>query len=626
MRLLDTETQELKEFMDDVPTYAILSHTWGGDEVTLQDLARQPQDPTKDFAKIDGACNLAFGDGYRYIWIDTCCIDKTSSAELSEAINSMFRWYEEASVCYVHLSDLSTTQDDLSKDGLGGCRWFRRGWTLQELVAPPEVHFYDRSWNQVGTKNTLCDWLSDITSIPQDVLSNPDEIYCLPVATKMSWAAMRQTTRVEDMAYCLLGLFDVHMPLLYGEGRKAFRRLQEEVLKKTDDLSLLAWSPEGPPKKEEIREIWARTPAEFSWIVRGNVRISVRGQFNNQIEISSKGVRVARGLMKIPGVSYVLDLRCEALPKPQEFCQGLPDQDNDIYTSVGIRLRKFGPFMFVRDVGGPPNKRLVFDNEVFNGWRPVEPYNPSWLQAEERFLPFWILEDPSLLPQRKFYREFRNYNSEPNIHFVRSGPTGQGLFGLFAPGARIKAILPDLWDEPRRTLLMGWDTSARYQPFKVTIPYHPRHIPFAQFEATSVEIFVVIHLHWSGNPVFLVDPDSDVGQELERAAKAVSESKDYNWDFFGPAPWLVDKSFMGPGRDTKLVELLTREWAVTAQVHDMTVPGISETRPITCIDFDLQHRQTNAVGSRIGSPGLSPPSLRVSAEFDPILFHGSNHH
>lgn len=307
--------------------------------------------------------------------------------------------------------------------------------------------------------------------------------------------------------------------------------------------------------------------------------------------------------MKIPGVSYVLDLRCEALPKPQEFSQGLPDQDDDIYTSVGIRLRKFGPFMFVRDVGGPPNKRLVFDNEECDAWIPVEPYHPSWLQAEERFLPFWILEDPSLLPQRKFYREFRNYNSEPNVHFARTRPTGQGLF---APWARVEAILPDLWDEPRRTLLMGWDTVARYRPFKVKMRYD---IPFTRFEAIFVEIFVVIHLHWIGNPVFLVDPESNVGQELELAAKAVSESKDYNWGSFSPAPWLVDKSFMGPGRGTKLVELLTREWAVTAQVQDMTVPGISETRPITCIDFDLQRRQTNAVGSDIGSPGLSTPSL-----------------
>ena len=138
----------------------------------------------------------------------------------------------------------------------------------------------------------------------------------------MSWAAMRQTTHIEDMAYCLLGLFDVHMPLLDGEGRKAFRRLQEKILKKTDDLSLLAWYPEGPRKREEIREIWARIPAEFSWIVRGKVRIRVLGQFDNQIEITSKGVRAAKGVVINRGASYILDLRCKAFSIPQEFLPG----------------------------------------------------------------------------------------------------------------------------------------------------------------------------------------------------------------------------------------------------------------------------------------------------------------
>ena len=590
MRLLNSKKQTLEEFMDDVPAYAILSHTWGRHEVTLQDLARPAQESTKDFAKIEGACELAARSGYDYIWIDTCCIDKTSSAELSEAINSMFRWYQEAAMCYVYLSDLRSTTRHLSESELASCRWFRRGWTLQELIAPLCIIFVDRDWVEVGSKDTLLSWISHITTIPEDVLLEPDEIYCLPAATKMSWAAMRQTTRIEDMAYCLLGLFDVHMPLLYGEGRQAFRRLQEEILKRTDDLSLLAWSPEGEPKREEIREIWARTPAEFSWIVRGKVRLSVRGQFNNQIEISSKGVRVARGLMKIPGVSYVLDLRCEALPKPLEFShpQDSQDQHDDIYTTIGIRLRKFGPFMFVRDVGGPPNKRLVFDNEVSDSWYPVEPFFPIWLQAEPKFLPFWILDDRGLLPPRKFYREFRNYNGEPNVHFLGTG----AATGPFAEGPRVEPILHDLWDEPRRTLLMGWDTPARYRPFKVTITYQPRpYLSFNRFQNISVEIFVVIHMHWRGNPVFLVDPGSAVGEELVQASRAVSESKDYNWGSFSSAPWLVDKSYEGPGRYIKAVELVMQEWIVTALVQDMTVPGISETRPITCIAFDVHPRK-----------------------------------
>jgi hypothetical protein len=166
---------------------------------------------------------------------------------------------------------------------------------------------------------------------------------------------------------------------------------------------LLAWSPEGPPKKEEIREIWARTPAEFFWIVRGKVRIWVRGQFDNHIEISSKGVRVAKGLVMERGVSYILDLRCEAFPKPQEFLLGSVGPEAPSCSSVGIRLREFGPSMFVRDVGGPPDRRLIF-NDAFNPngfWFSFKRSHPIWLQTEEKFLPFWVLDDPALLPQRK---------------------------------------------------------------------------------------------------------------------------------------------------------------------------------------------------------------------------------
>lgn len=474
---------------------------------------------------------------------------------------------------------------------------------MQELVAPAKVHFYDRSWNQVGTKKTLLDWLSDITSIPQEVLSNPDEIYCLPVATKMSWAAMRQTTRVEDMAYCLLGLFDVHMPLLYGEGRKAFRRLQEEVLKKTDDLSLLAWSPEGTPQEEEIREIWARSPAEFSWMVRGKVRIRVRGQFDNEIEITSKGVRVAKGLVMEPDVTYILDLRCEAWPKPQEFLVGRQAivrpvrPDEPVYVAVGIRLRKFGPFMFVRDVGGPPNMRLVFvegfGTPIVLGdahgltphkfWSPVVPPHPIWLQTEEKFLPFWILKYPDPLPQRKFYREFRNYNNEPNIHFAQSEIVG---WGVSFTGERVEAISHDLWDEPNRTVLMGWDVPALFQAFKVTMDIKHQPLSGILYGSAStpigVTIFVLINSLSRDNRVFLVDPESDMGLELERAAKAVAESREYNidWGFFEPrAP--------GPGSD----ELSIREWVVIALVNG----GHAHGKLIKCLNFDIRRRENTFI-------------------------------
>jgi hypothetical protein len=181
--------------------------------------------------------------------LSRCCIDKTSSAELSEAINSMFRWYEKAETCYAYLSDVP--------DGAGlvpaqvrarfaASRWFTRGWTLQELIAPRYVLFFSRHWKYFGTKESLCDQISAITGIDTDTLLGAG-LEHVSVARKMSWASCRNTTRIEDSAYCLLGLFDVNMPLLYGEGQKAFQRLQEEILRSSHDYSLFAWglNPRG---------------------------------------------------------------------------------------------------------------------------------------------------------------------------------------------------------------------------------------------------------------------------------------------------------------------------------------------------------------------------------------------
>ncbi|KAK0707885.1 heterokaryon incompatibility protein-domain-containing protein, partial [Lasiosphaeris hirsuta] len=242
MRLLNTSTLEVEVFTcSDVPTYAILSHTWGKNEVTLQDLGGSRSGSKKDFSKLDKTCQVAHANGYGHVWIDTCCIDKTSSAELSEAINSMFRYYQEADVCYAFLFDLVPEEVAPLESALATCRWFTRGWTLQELIASPEIHVYDAAWSLRGTKRTMVDLISEISRVDREVLLDADELYCVPVATKMSWAATRATTRVEDMAYSLLGIFDIHLPLLYGEGLKAFRRLQEEILRKTNDMSLLAW-------------------------------------------------------------------------------------------------------------------------------------------------------------------------------------------------------------------------------------------------------------------------------------------------------------------------------------------------------------------------------------------------
>jgi hypothetical protein len=174
-----------------------------------------------------------------YKWIDSCCIDKSSSAELSEAINSMYKWYANAQVCYAYLSDVDVDQN--AESALRLSQWFSRGWTLQELLAPRVVQFYDKNWLEIGTKQSLSWLLAEITGIGSGSLSGDKVLTC--IAQKMSWAARRKTTRAEDLAYCLMGLFDVNMPLLYGEGgQKAFIRLQTEIMATTTDESIFAWS------------------------------------------------------------------------------------------------------------------------------------------------------------------------------------------------------------------------------------------------------------------------------------------------------------------------------------------------------------------------------------------------
>ena len=277
MWLINTETLQLHEFIDPVVAgvrYAILSHTWGTpqEEVSFKDFSDLEQARKKiGFAKIEKTCEIARSQQLEYAWVDTCCIDKSSSAELSEAINSMFQWYRMSEICYIFLADLhdepydtsislrkssmrnktgdtwSTAEKHYLDSNFARCRWFSRGWTLQELIAPRTAMFYDAKWQRFATKHDIAPILSLITGIHKDILYGTAALGDTPIFTRMSWAAKRNTTRVEDTAYCLLGIFDINFPLIYGEGPKAFRRLQEEIIRKTDDLSILAWSGRTPP-------------------------------------------------------------------------------------------------------------------------------------------------------------------------------------------------------------------------------------------------------------------------------------------------------------------------------------------------------------------------------------------
>ena len=242
MRLLNTQSLQFKEFYDTkVPKYAILSHRWGDDELTHQDFRKGRKTNGQSYAKIKKCCALANNRGFLWVWIDTCCIDKKSSTEVSEAINSMYRWYHGAGECYAYLFDIiwNPQNVDASREGFKNSEWFTRGWTLQELLAPSTVIFLDREWQQFGTKKTLSSEISAATKIkPEHVINKASAC----VATKMSWLSRRETSRIEDLAYCMLGLFDVNMPLLYGEGAKSFVRLQLEIIKRSSDDSIFAWT------------------------------------------------------------------------------------------------------------------------------------------------------------------------------------------------------------------------------------------------------------------------------------------------------------------------------------------------------------------------------------------------
>jgi len=444
MRLIDTKTLQLKEYWGgDIPRYAILSHTWETEEVTFQQftqLSRDELSKLKGFSKIQRTCQLARRSGIQWAWVDTCCIDKTSSAELTEAINSMFRWYRDSAVCYAYLSDLKedwiddhntwtkaqdkSTDDQVSwiknqhkstgnsedwtnnqdtsdsekgsgnwnetenwKDSgtrkpagregatnekaqrlgvqrwgaawqveetndptdtdervlrrarvarLGRCRWFTRGWTLQELIAPRRLGFYNQSWGFEGEKETLKSEISEITRISEVVLSNASLLPTIAVAQRMSWAANRETTRSEDTAYCLLGIFGVQMPMLYGEGSRAFLRLQEEIIKEVNDLSLFAWKAIATPQR--FWGILAASPKQFADCA--DVELDNDPMYNNELVMTSKGLRVTPTTSDNDlrtgqvGKNYTFNLRCGSRSPRKNMYIYLQQHGADVFVRV----------------------------------------------------------------------------------------------------------------------------------------------------------------------------------------------------------------------------------------------------------------------------------------------------
>ncbi|KAH7308433.1 heterokaryon incompatibility protein-domain-containing protein [Stachybotrys elegans] len=288
MRLFKTKNYQLveaKDIPDPFPEYAILSHTWISpkEEVTYQDMKTRRGDIDNDifkqkgWAKVQRYCDRAAKDGWEWAWMDTCCIDKTSPADTQEAINAMFRWYQNAGICYVYLDDVDVSRahmhsgsdayslDHLDPDEVPGkdnvadpnsflhkalnpffvkSKWFSRGWTLQELLAPHYLVFVDREWRRIGTRESWATEIKEASRIDAKYLMgfSPMDFKACSTATRLSWASRRETTLEEDETYSLLGLFGISLPLIYGEGRwRAFNRLQRELINQYNDDSLFAW-------------------------------------------------------------------------------------------------------------------------------------------------------------------------------------------------------------------------------------------------------------------------------------------------------------------------------------------------------------------------------------------------
>jgi hypothetical protein len=238
---------------EQIPPYAVLSHTWGKeeDEVTFKDVIDGTYKKKYGYRKLEFCAHEAAIDGLEFFWIDTCCIDKSSSAELQEAIGSMFRWYKDSYACYVYLTDVSIdsfhdtdTYKHYYSLEFEASKWFTRGWTLQELLAPENVKFYTREGRFIERKLHIGPWIEKITGIPKKALQGTPLSH-FSIDQRMKWAEQRNTTRQEDLAYSLLGIFDIQMSLFYGEGReRAFERLNKKIRKSQAAVGPVQQEPE----------------------------------------------------------------------------------------------------------------------------------------------------------------------------------------------------------------------------------------------------------------------------------------------------------------------------------------------------------------------------------------------
>ncbi|KAI8631691.1 heterokaryon incompatibility protein-domain-containing protein [Xylariaceae sp. FL1651] len=427
MRLINTGTLELEEIHGTTPEYAILSHTWGDDEVTLQEFVEcsAKTKGKQGYAKITATCRQARLDNIDYCWIDTCCIDKTSSAELSEAINSMFVWYK-------HTKSVASR--------IAKCRWFTRGWCLQELIAPNELRFYDLNWRLFADKNSMKTALSKITGIDAEVLEDTDCLLSSPVARRMSWASKRQIER-------------------------AFVRLQEEIIKKSNDLSIFARKPLPHRRKSAYIDLLATSPTSFCDC--HDITDSGPGDHilsptlfsltNRGIEFTAIDLFVLKSRTSQEGPDYIMFLDCK--------------DASDHTSKKYMLLKKIGVGTFVRA-------------PVSRDWISISvPLERPWTMEKEIYILTKVTPD--------LYSVFdTSHRSSFEIRAARSQLSAFSIQGLEPCAA---------WDSPRsRFLTQGNSSFVGYVKI------------FPQLVSSSLSEFFVVTVSFRGQGkphVCLVHPD-----------------------------------------------------------------------------------------------------------------------
>lgn len=332
MRLLHATHLYMKVFHGSkIPPYVILSHRWedADEEVELKDFELGNASNKQGYVKVQNLCRIAREYGVEWVWLDTCNIDKANSTELNEAINSMYKWYANSEFCVAYLFDY----DSHKHKSIGVSTWFNRCWTLQELISPRTVRFYDGLWHFCGTKAKVCKKLAEITGIDTDTLRGADPRRC-SIAQRMSWAAGRQATRIEDEAYSLLGLFDLSLPMLYGDGEKAFMTLQERIIQYSDDPTILAWDSEFSDDPEACHGLLAKSPSAF----RGcrNTKLIDERKRVSKLTYNFTGVELETLTTPHGMNTYICVLDCTSSAEPGERDAILVErlEDEDQYARV----------------------------------------------------------------------------------------------------------------------------------------------------------------------------------------------------------------------------------------------------------------------------------------------------